>query len=248
MTVLAEPPQLSPPPAEPGESGPPRRPASPGRRWAVLVAIVVCVALLVWLVAFSPVLGARTVRVKGAHTVSAEAITRAAAVPHGRPLVRISTAAIAERIERSIPRIASATVSVSFPSTVVISVTERVAVAYVTVGNSYGLVDRTGRRFATQKAKPALPHLVASGAAAGDAATLAALATVAAALTKPLLAAVVSINGDDPNHITVLLTKGRTALWGTAERSADKATLLAVLIKRPGSSFDISDPDYAIVR
>jgi len=44
------------------------------------------------------------------------------------------------------------------------------------------------------------------------------------------------------------LRDGRTVLWGSAERSADKAQVLPALLARAGTTFDVSNPDVVSVR
>ena len=95
------------------------------RRTLVGVAVVAVLALLVtWLVAFSPLLGASTVQVQGATTLSDDQVRSAAAIADGTPLVRLDTAAVARRVE-ALPQVASARVTVAYPSTVTVTVLER---------------------------------------------------------------------------------------------------------------------------
>ncbi len=53
-------------------------------RWAYLAAAVLVVALLVWLMAFSSVLGVRTVNVVGTRVLTAEQVRSAAGIRPGR--------------------------------------------------------------------------------------------------------------------------------------------------------------------
>ena len=101
----------------------------------VIAAVGAFVLIAVWIVAFSPVLGVRHVVVTGTHTLNAADVQRAAAVEDGAPLVRLDTAAVRNRVE-AIPDVASAYVSVSYPSTVRIAVHERVPVGYLTGAQS----------------------------------------------------------------------------------------------------------------
>src|SRR6266545_1089667 len=100
------------------------------RRIALVAGTVGLIAVLVWVVVFSSVLGVKRVVVHGAHVLSAARIRSVADVPHGRPLVRVDTGTIAHRIE-ALPEVAAVSVRVSYPSTVMITVTERVAVGYL---------------------------------------------------------------------------------------------------------------------
>lgn len=225
----------------------PPRASGSRRAWVLIVAVVASIALLVWLVAFSPVLGVRSVQVNGAKALTATQIEAAAAVPHGRPLLRVSTSAIEKRVEK-LPQVGTATVSVSYPSTVVITVSERIAVGFFSTGGRYTLVDRTGRQFLTVAKAPKLPHLVAAGAAIDDPATVQTLATIAGALTPGLRRIVTTVNANDAQHVTLLLTAQRTVVWGNADRSADKVKVLTALLHRKGQAFDVSDPDLVVAR
>ena len=220
------------------------------RRVALVAGAVGVVAVLVWVVVFSSLLGANRVVVHGAHTVSAAQIRSTAEVPHGHPLVRLDTGAIARRVE-TLPGIAEVRVGVSYPSTVVITVTERVAVGYLTAGGKAILVDRSGRQFRTVAAAPAaLPRFdIPADLPAPNATAIGqAVATAAGALTPALLGKLSSIAATDPSAITLRLRDGRTVLWGSADRSADKAQVLPALLGRAGSTFDVSNPDVVVAR
>jgi cell division protein FtsQ len=220
-------------------------------RRALLIAAVVVVVFVIglgtWLVAFSSVFGVRTVVVRGQHTLSAEQVTAAAAVPHGQPLLRLDTAAIRERVEQ-LPDVASATVTTAFPSTVRISVTERVAVGVVRHGRQVVLVDRTGDQFRAVAHRPRQLPLFVVPAGTDARSTGGAVATVAGALPATIRARVASIQALDPQAITLLLKNGRVVRWGSAARSADKARVLTVLLHRPADQIDLTDPDQPFTR
>lgn len=210
-------------------------------------AAALVAAAATWLVAFSPVLGVRSVEVNGAHQVSAAQVRAAAGIRPGTPLVRLDTAAVMRRLQ-ALPEIASARLHRSLPGKVVIDVSERVAVGALSSGGKYVLVDRSGVQFRTVSTPPkSLPtFVVPTGARAR--ATGAALARVAAALPADLRARVGSIQALGPDTITLLLTDRRVVRWGSAERSAEKARVLAVLLARPASEFDVADPDQPFTR
>jgi cell division protein FtsQ len=210
-------------------------------------AVVLVVAILTWLVAFSSVFGVKNVTVRGTHTLSVDQVRAAAKIANGTPLVRLDEAGVEHRVE-ALPDIASAAISTSFPSTVVITVTERVAIGYVKKGSVFALVDKTGDQFRTTSATPkSLPlFMVPSGADSRT--TGGAVATVAAALSPGLRAQVNSIQALDPDAITLLLNDQRVVRWGSADRSADKARILPTLLGRPGTQFDVTDPDQPFAR
>lgn len=210
-------------------------------------AAVLVLALLAWLIAFSSVFGARTVTVKGAHALTATEVRTAAKIDRGTPLVRLDKAGVALRVE-ALPGIASVRVDTSFPSTVIITVTERVAIGYVKSGNRYALVDKTGDQFRTVTPAPAGLPLFVVPSGVDSRTTGGAVATVASALSASLRAKVSSIQALDPNSITLLLTDQRVVRWGTAANSVEKAHILPTLLGQPGTQFDVTDPDQPFAR
>jgi cell division protein FtsQ len=219
-----------------------------GPRVVVLAsAVAFLVLVLVWVLAFSPVLGAKTVTVRGVHTVTVDQVRSIAGISNGSPLIRLDTAAVRQRVE-TLPDVASARVSVSYPSTVVIVVTERVPVGYLVSQNGFVLVDKAGMQFrAVTTAPPALPRFALPAGPSAQASGQA-VATAAGALSSSVLGQLAEIRANDASSISLVLRDGRSVIWGSADRSVDKARLLPVLLTRPGTTFDVSNPDLAVVR
>jgi len=216
----------------------------PARRWPVLAAVAVLALVAGWLVGFSSLLGVRTVTISGEHRVTAGQISAAAGIRHGTPLARLDTGAVRDRIA-AIPAIRSVTVSTSYPATVRIKVTERVAVGYRLDADGAVLVDAANVQFGTlPKAPRGLPELEVTG----DPERAAAAATVAGALPASFAGAVSRIAVPTVQSITLTLTDGRTVLWGGTDRSGEKAKLVPVLVHQPGRYFDVSDPSSVISR
>ena len=63
-----------------------------------------------------------------------------------------------------------------------------------------------------------------------------------------LLALLATIQADDPAGISLVLRDNRIVRWGGPDRSSDKARVLAALLARPGTVFDVSDPDLVYAR
>jgi cell division protein FtsQ len=219
------------------------------RRTLIVAAlgVVLVAAILVWLVAFSSVFGVKTVTVHGNHSLTADQIRAAAKITDGTPLVRLDKAGAAHRVE-AMPDVASAEISTSFPSTVVITVTERVAIGYVKTGSRFALVDKTGDQFRTAARAPKDLPLFVVPSGADSRTTGGAVATVAAALPASIRVKVNSIQAMDPQAITLLLTDQRVVQWGSADRSVDKARILPTLLEQPGTQFDVTDPDQPFAR
>lgn len=211
------------------------------------IAVVLVGAVVTWLVAFSSVFGVGTVTVRGVHTLDAPAVRAAARISDGTPLVRLDTDAVRTRVE-ALPDVASATVTTSFPSTVVITVTERAPVGVVHAGSHYRLVDRTGDQFRTVAKRPAHLPLFVVPKGANARATGRAVATVAGALSAKLRGRIASIQALDPQAITLLLTNGRVVRWGSEARSGQKARILPALLRQDGTQFDLTNPDQPFSR
>jgi cell division protein FtsQ len=229
--------------AERTQRGTRGRPPIPHRRLILGAgAAVLLAAVIVWLLAFSSVFAARNVTVRGVHQLSAAQVRHAAAIDPGTPLLRLNSGAVAHRVQR-LPDVAAARVSTSFPSTVVITVTERTPVGYVHADGGYTLVDTTGLQYRTVHAKPGNLPLFVVPKGADSRTTGGAVARVAAALPKSLLHRVTSIQALDPDAITLLLTDNRIVRWGSAAHSAQKARILPTLLRQHGTQFDVTNPD-----
>jgi cell division protein FtsQ len=220
------------------------------RRVVVPGAIIAVVLAVVWVVVFSPLLGVRTIAVRGAHGVLANQVQRAAAIAHGTPLVRLDTGMIARRVEQ-IPAVRSAQVHTSFPSTVTITVLQRRPVGWLRIGGRDVLVDGTGVRYRSVSTRPAHLPLLVLPPGSGSVATTAAVAAVAADLPARLLPRIASVQALDPRAITLLLRGDVVVHWGSAANSPAKARILPVLLQQlrrhGGTQIDVSDPRQPFV-
>jgi hypothetical protein len=106
----------------------------PGRI-LLIAALLVILGAAAFLVYQSPAFSVRAVNVEGAQRLSAERLTELAAVPESSTLLRLDVKGIQSRVEAD-PWIESAEVRRSFPSTVILTVTERQMAAVVDVSAS----------------------------------------------------------------------------------------------------------------
>ncbi len=123
-----------------------------GRRTALGLAGT-ALAVLIGLVAASGLFAARRIEVRGTVHLTADEVRRAAAV-HGAPsMLRLDTAAVARRVER-LPWVAGVQVSISWPNSLVIRVTEWEPVAYTADHGRWALLASTGRVLEEVLARP----------------------------------------------------------------------------------------------
>jgi cell division protein FtsQ len=139
-----------------------RRRPDPWRKAFFGVLAVALLAIAVWAVLGSSLLVVRHVQVTGNHLVPAGEIRALAEIKPGTPMARVDAGAAARRVEQIRP-VLSATVSRSWPDTIVITVTERTPVLAVALAvGGYGLVDAHGVVVRTAAHPPAGMPLLTS--------------------------------------------------------------------------------------
>jgi cell division protein FtsQ len=212
--------------------------------WTVLLALVaVALGLILY---FTPVMSARSIVVAGTGAVTREEVLDAARVRQGTPLLQIDTGEVADRVA-AIRRVASARVQRQYPSTLRITIVERVPLVVKDFPDGPHLYDRDGVDFATAPPPPSLPYIDVDNPGPTDPATKAALGVLTA--LRPEVAGQVSrIAAPSVASITLTLVDGRTVIWGTTDRTTEKAQKLAALLTQPGRTYDVSSPDLPTVK
>ncbi|MBB2992567.1 cell division protein FtsQ [Mycolicibacterium iranicum] len=210
---------------------------------AVLAVVVVGLGLLLY---FTPIMSARSIVVTGVGAVPQEEIVAAAAIAPGTPLLQVNTDAVAERVA-GIRRIASARVQRQYPSTLRITIVERVPVVVRDYPDGVHLFDKDGVDFATGPPPPGIPYLDTENPGPNDPATEAAL-QVMTSLRPDVASQVGRVSAPSTAAITLTLIDGRTVVWGTTDRTEEKALKLAALLTQPGRVYDVSSPDLPTVK
>jgi cell division protein FtsQ len=215
------------------------------RRWVALLTLLT-VACVVYLLFFTSFLGVGSVEVTGAATVPADQIRTAAAVPPQQPMLLVDTGEIAGRVDK-LAGVASVDVSRSWPSTIVIAVTERIPIGFFTDSSGVHLVDTTGLDYKTVPAGPAgLPELDLAHIAPDDAVTRSVVA-VLASLPQALKAEITNVRAQTPGGVEFTLKNGKIVRWGDAGEADRKAKVLAVLLTRKGHIYDVASPELPTV-
>lgn len=222
------------------------------RRWlawrAMLVLLLAVGALagVVWLVFFSATLAVSRVQVTGLDVLEPREVRRVAAVPVGDPLATVPLDAIAARVESLAP-VASVDVSRSWPDAVRIAVVEREAVGVVERDGEVRGLDDEGVLFRSYPSLPTgMPVVRMSAGTRVEA--LAEAAEVIDALPDDLAARVDHVAVDTVDSISLRLRNGREVFWGSADDSAHKAAVIAVLLRRQASVYDVSVPGQPTLR
>ncbi|MGV0874161.1 cell division protein FtsQ/DivIB [Mycolicibacterium sp. XJ879] len=212
--------------------------------WTALISVVVVgLGLLLY---FTPVMSARNVAVVGLDAIPEEQVIDAAAVAPGTPLLQVDTDSVAERVAM-IRRVASARVQRQYPSTLRITVVERVPVVVKDYPDGPHLFDRDGVDFAIEVPPPGVPYLDTETPGPNDPPTQAAL-QVMTSLPPEVAAQIARISAPSVAAITLKLLDGREVVWGTTDRTEEKAVTLAALLTQPGHIYDVSSPDLPTVK
>jgi cell division protein FtsQ len=212
--------------------------------WSALVSVVaVGLGLLLY---FTPIMAARDTVITGLNTLTEEEVEQAAAIVPGTPLLQIDTDSVAERVA-TIRRVASARVQREYPSTLRITVAERVPVVVKDYPDGPHLFDKDGVDFASVPPPPGLPYLDADNPGPSDPPTKAAL-QVLLALRPEVSGQVTRIAAPSVASITLTLVDGREVIWGTTDRTEEKALKLGALLTQPGRTYDVSSPDLPTVK
>lgn len=212
--------------------------------WMVVLAVAgVGLSLVLY---FTPLMSARTVAVTGTGVVTREQVLDAAAIRLRTPLLQIDTDAVADRVA-GIRAVASARVQREYPSTVRITIVERIPLVVKDFPDGPHLFDRDGVDFATAPPPPGLPYIDVDNPGPADPPTRAAL-QVMTALRPEVVAQVARIAAPSVASIALTLTDGRTVVWGTTDRTDEKADKLAALLTQPGRVYDVSSPDLPTVK
>ena len=212
--------------------------------WGIVLAVAsVALGLVLY---FTPVMSARSIVVVGTGAVSREEVVDAAKVTLGTPLLQINTDAVADRVA-GIRRVATARVQREYPSSLRITIAERIPVVVKDFPDGPHLYDRDGVDFATAPPPPGLPYIDVENPGPADPATRAAL-QVMTALRPDVVAQVGRVAAPSVAAITLTLADGRTVVWGTTDRTEEKAEKLAALLTQPGRVYDVSSPDLPTVK
>lgn len=211
--------------------------------WRYVLALVLVVALLgggVYLVFFSSTLSVQGVEVQGTQTLTEEQVREAADVPLGGPLATVDLDRVAYRV-RSLAIVKSAEVTRKWPHDVLIEIVERQPVAVVEIAGRLQSLDVDGVVFGSyRKAPQGLPLVKAQSGVDSDA--LAEGAAVVGALPTDLAAKVDFAEVVSIDQIDLRLRNGSQVRWGSAEQSAEKAEVLAAMLRFEAQVYDVSVP------
>jgi cell division protein FtsQ len=189
--------------------------------------------------------------VVGAEQLDPDEIAGALSDQVGTPLPLVDESAVKAELV-AFPLVESYTLEARPPHDLVVRIVERTPIGLIETRAGYTLVDAAGVALSTSAAPTAgTPVLSIRGGVDSDA--FAAAGQVMRSLPPELRAQVTAVSATTPDDVTLTLGGTNTqVVWGSAERSADKALHLAKIMagKPPAdvSVYDVSSPEAIVVR
>jgi cell division protein FtsQ len=240
-------------PAQPGPGG--ASPAGHQARhrdpWRTAFFGVLVLAILGfagWAVLGSSLLVVRQIEVRGEHLTTSARVKAAAGIRLGEPLATLDASQAERRIERIAP-VLTATVSRSWPDTVIITVQERTPALAVAAVGGYELVDEYGVTVRFSRAGPAgLAVLTQPPAVLRGNAAVRAAALVMKGLPARLRRRISSVSAPTAVTVTLRLKGGVTVVWGGPGQTTRKEQELDLLLGTGAHYVDVSDPGTAVTQ
>lgn len=223
-----------------------------GRIVAAVVAILLFTGAT-WTTTRSALLDVDHIEVAGGTVVTPDEAAAGAGLRRGQPMISVNTANAKRRL-RGLSWVDTAIVERSFPNTVRIHLTERVAAAIAArPAGGWVLLDRSGRVLAERPDRPAdLPEIIGAGETPAPAAMLGnarPALDVVAALPETIRKQVTSANLD--GEAVTLHTGVREIRIGPPTALAAKVAALSVLLERVGGRsvavLDVRVPQAPVV-
>lgn len=212
-----------------------------------LVAATVVVVLGISLLTLTPIMAVQNIEVSGVNAHSRKVIARALVGLRGQPVASVSARDVQAQLT-TFSDIQSFQSSIRLPDRLVVHVVPRVAIGYRQVGERYETFDAAGVVLSQSNTQPTTVPRFANPPGTG--ARFAAAAAVMLSLPLSVRRDVSLIKAATPDDVTLHLDGNRTVLWGNAEHSGLKATVLAALLKaRPNmTTFDVSAPNEPLAQ
>ena len=180
---------------------------------------------------------ADSVKVLGVARLDSQAVIDKADVTLGVPLVTIPLSSIQERIA-TFDEVDSVHVERGWPHTVLITVRERVPVAFQQTSSGVVLIDKSGLNAGDAKKVPA--GMISIEGRINSPAMKAAVDVLAA---LPIAWKVDFITASTQDSVTVHLLDGAIIVFGSGERVTDKSAVAEALLANKYTYIDVSAPD-----
>lgn len=223
------------------------------RRWAWGVSLggVALVLMGTVVLALSPALSLKEVRVEGAQRVAGAEVQAALAELYGEPLARVSDDRVGELLA-PITLIQAFSTRIEPPHTLVLSVAEREPLGVVSSPSGFSIVDAAAVTLWSETVAPArLPLILVRPDT--ESPSFVAISRVLLALPGEIFGEVEGVTATTLDNVRFTMRQSdHEVVWGSAERSREKARVLAAALRAAGVDspkvIDVTTPDSVVVR
>lgn len=201
--------------------------------------------------AYSPLFAVERIDVVGTSQLDVAAVTDALDAQVGTPLAMVDDSAVKAALVR-FPLVESYTLEARPPHDLVVRIVERTPIGAMQTAAGFTVVDAAGVALSTTPDAPAgQPVLDIAGGT--DSSAFHAAGRVVRALPDAIRAQVTAVSASTPDDVTLTLgASGSRVVWGSAERSAEKAVVLdRLMAKSPpdrAKEYDVTSPEAGVVR
>ncbi|MCM3500362.1 FtsQ-type POTRA domain-containing protein [Microbacterium sp. P26] len=201
--------------------------------------------------AYSPLFAVEQIDIEGASSLDVAAVTDALSGQIGTPLAMVDDSAVKAALVR-FPLVESYTLEARPPHDLVVRIVERTPIGAIQGPAGFTVVDAAGIALSTTPEAPAgQPVLDIAGGP--DSAAFRAAGRVVRALPETVRAQVTAVSASTPDDVTLTLgATGSRVVWGSADRSAEKAIVLdRLMAKSPPDrvkEYDVTSPEAGVVR
>ncbi|MFN8076342.1 MAG: FtsQ-type POTRA domain-containing protein [Kineosporiaceae bacterium] len=206
----------------------------------VLLAVA-AVAFACWVLFASAWLRVTHVRVEGAVRLDPGVARQAASSQVGRPMLLAEPAVVADALRGEVV-VRDVEVHRRWPTTLTISIRERVPVAAVRRGGGVALVDGEGVVLGQEASVPAGVPTVEVDLARASAPTVPAVVDVLGSLPPWLSEQVRRSGASSPDGVWLGLSSGARVLWGAPDHAELKSLVLRRMMGAPAALYDVSAP------
>ncbi|MGN7186865.1 FtsQ-type POTRA domain-containing protein [Microbacterium enclense] len=201
--------------------------------------------------AYSPLFAVERIDVVGTSQLDAAAVTEALNGQLGTPLALVDDSAVKAALVR-FPLVESYTLEARPPHDLVVNVVERTAIGAMQTAAGFTVVDAAGVALSTTPDAPAGQPVLEIAEGTGSAAFHAA-GRVVRALPDAVRSQVTGVTASTPDDVTLTLgASGSKVVWGSADRSAEKAVVLDRLMQKSppdrAKEYDVTSPEAGVVR
>ena len=196
--------------------------------------------------AYSPLFAVEKITVAGASTLDATAVEAALDDQLGTPLALVSESEVKAALI-AFPLIETYALEAKPPHDLVVRIVERTPIGVIESGAGFTLVDAAGVALSTTQDRPeGQPVIAVDGGI--ESAAFESVGLVVRSLPADVRALVTDVSASTLDDVTLTLSSGLTVVWGSAEKSVEKArTLSSAMQANPNArSIDVSSPDVVV--